>query len=561
MAEFGSLVSDPGMWDEVLKKIVAQMQVEPDRKMPLNQGLMAAGLGMLANSHKGFAGAAGEGGLLGLNAWQQGLQAQKIDPMQQLQMLQAVSGIQERQQKQQALQNWQSRLGGGAPVGPEFGMQDRSNGEMPQPAAPMAGGLSIPDIVQAMARGMPGADKLYEAATRQPGKLSPGDVPVSKNFMTGQLEQGKQIPNLDRNLQMNASGQVEPYPGAPEAAAAIAGATKGAEALATEKAKAEYDLVPVPQGGTTVMMPRSDALAALRGPAQQQAAPTKPQIAPELSDADLKAIDDIARRTGARFSITTPPAPAGRLGVGQTPAEAQSAAIPGEVAKAEALAKPELAKGAQSGANADFVANEYRPAMTQGQLAKRSIAGLDVLDKQSITTGWGTTAKVYGARVLEGLGIAPDKAKVLAAEGAVFDQILQTETFRKLTQENKGPATERDADRAMATFSQLGNTPEGNRFIRAMARAQHNQDVAKAKFYSQNYAAAVKAGNPYELEAQWLQQQKSIFDDPAMNKFAVAQSTQKEQPKASGPQPGTVDSGYRFKGGNPADRNNWERVQ
>lgn len=33
------------------------------------------------------------------------------------------------------------------------------------------------------------------------------------------------------------------------------------------------------------------------------------------------------------------------------------------------------------------------------------------------------------------------------------------------------------------------------------------------------------------------------------------------QPQGGGPQPGMVEDGYRFKGGNPADPNSWERVQ
>lgn len=30
---------------------------------------------------------------------------------------------------------------------------------------------------------------------------------------------------------------------------------------------------------------------------------------------------------------------------------------------------------------------------------------------------------------------------------------------------------------------------------------------------------------------------------------------------ATGPQPGTIEGGYRFKGGNPADQTNWEKVK
>jgi hypothetical protein len=43
--------------------------------------------------------------------------------------------------------------------------------------------------------------------------------------------------------------------------------------------------------------------------------------------------------------------------------------------------------------------------------------------------------------------------------------------------------------------------------------------------------------------------------------FATPQTSGGGQPAApSGPQPGTVQDGYRFKGGDPADASNWEKV-
>lgn len=49
---------------------------------------------------------------------------------------------------------------------------------------------------------------------------------------------------------------------------------------------------------------------------------------------------------------------------------------------------------------------------------------------------------------------------------------------------------------------------------------------------------------------------------PVMPRPAAAPVQQQPTPQAapSGPQPGMVKGGYRFKGGNPADKNNWEKI-
>lgn len=42
---------------------------------------------------------------------------------------------------------------------------------------------------------------------------------------------------------------------------------------------------------------------------------------------------------------------------------------------------------------------------------------------------------------------------------------------------------------------------------------------------------------------------------------SIAERSAAPKPAANAPQPGTVDGGYRFKGGNPSDPKNWEKVQ
>lgn len=50
-------------------------------------------------------------------------------------------------------------------------------------------------------------------------------------------------------------------------------------------------------------------------------------------------------------------------------------------------------------------------------------------------------------------------------------------------------------------------------------------------------------------------------DAAAQAAALVAQAPGAQQPQAQAPQAGTIKNGYRFKGGNPAEQKNWEKVQ
>ena len=119
-------------------ELLKLFQTEPaDKKAPLNAGLMAAGLGMLANAQRGAAGGIGAGGLLGLNAYNEERQRQQKDPMQQIQMLSALQGLQQGALKNQ----WMKDVTGGGAAMPQYAPQsDFAPGEAPGPvtaASPM----------------------------------------------------------------------------------------------------------------------------------------------------------------------------------------------------------------------------------------------------------------------------------------------------------------------------------------------------------------------------------------------------------------------------------------
>ena len=205
--------------------------------------------------------------------------------------------------------------------------------------------------------------------------------------------------------------------------------------------------------------------------------------------------------------------------------------------------------------NADFIKDEFRPTQERGNAALKLNMQIDALRSMSIKdkTGWGTDAKEMGARILHGLGIAPDEAKKFASEAQSFRSILFEQNWA-LLQAQKGVQTEGDAVRAQKVFAQLSNTPEANEFIWDFAKATNDLAIDKARFYRERRAKAVGENSLYDLETQWGEYSKnrSIWDAPSMKKWKgrdirpgeVTGQIRQGGPAAEGGMPG----GIRFLG-------------
>ncbi|OZI20498.1 hypothetical protein CAL26_23680 [Bordetella genomosp. 9] len=231
---------------------------------PGNYGLLAAGLGILANARGANSqNAIGAGALAGLQAAQGAQQTAYLNDYRKAQ----AAKLQQDSEKQRALLGL---LGGITPDGQAGGaaqaMPVAASGTAPaSPIAPPKGGLANMSIDQvALIKALGGGDltdawKLaHYGQDRNPGSFNVG--------ADGQLTY---TPSIDKGqtpvIKDGRVVGVQNLPGAVESAASMAGATAGA----TAGAQAGYDLVPVPDGkGGTQLMPRAQAVGALGGGVQ-----------------------------------------------------------------------------------------------------------------------------------------------------------------------------------------------------------------------------------------------------------------------------------------------------
>lgn len=181
------------------------------------------------------------------------------------------------------------------------------------------------------------------------------------------------------------------------------------------------------------------------------------------------------------------------------------------------------AETAERVARANQLVKDYNDVATAARVARRSLMSIEgaqgVLDK-GFTTGFGTETIAKAASVLAALGV--QSAEKYATNAQTFlSEARKVLLDRQL--EQKGPQTENDAKRIDESFVRLGNTPEANKFILAVAKAQAEQSSDQQKFYDAFY----RKNKTYDgAEEAWLAGDggKSIFQRPSLRSFVVPQT-------------------------------------
>lgn len=171
----------------------------------------------------------------------------------------------------------------------------------------------------------------------------------------------------------------------------------------------------------------------------------------------------------------------------------------------------------------------YETISDAARIATRSLPALETQERvidAGFRTGFGAAAQTEAARFLSALGVENAKEYAKNSEGfsaAASQAVLQ----RQL--EQKGVQTEADAQRISQTGAQLGNTPEGNKFIISVARAQFKNDIAQRNFYD----AWWKKNGTYDgAEDAWYAGpgSKSLFDAPELKKYAAPKAAPGNRP-------------------------------
>ena len=189
-----------------------------------------------------------------------------------------------------------------------------------------------------------------------------------------------------------------------------------------------------------------------------------------------------------------------------------------------------------------------------------------------------TRAEEAVRQVPEGTGaqLLPIIGQTARALGVDIQGTSEAEVLNSLRNQlaslQRVPGSGATSDRDMALYLQavprLGNTREGNLKLIDMGRRLMERRIQEATVWRRNIGQSDIMEKLDELgpifsteERQLLQQDAMPARDQSGGNVTNQRGGFSAAPPAAPPRPGTVLQNFRFRGGNPADRNNWEPVR
>lgn len=198
----------------------------------------------------------------------------------------------------------------------------------------------------------------------------------------------------------------------------------------------------------------------------------------------------------------------------------------------------------------------------------RRLDSYERLNKRATTGGFMSDVSLGAKRFLGFFGMEPETLGL--DDNAGLNEALKAMTTRSaldVSQQTKGAITEREMDMFIEAVPSLRNTKEGNQLIIDFLRAANNRRIAL------NKRAVEYVREHGTLDEGFVGAMEKIYKTyptPDLSGYAQpdeeAPASETDAPDIKPPSPGEIltdeESGqrYRFKGGDPADPNNYERV-
>lgn len=157
------------------------------------------------------------------------------------------------------------------------------------------------------------------------------------------------------------------------------------------------------------------------------------------------------------------------------------------------------------------------------------------------------------------------------------DRMLQSEQILRRTEDAGTSLTDRSLDKVPVfgnymTSDDFKSFEQAKRdFVNAILRRESGAVISASEFDNADKQYFPQPGDTEEVIAQKRKNRQSAIEgivraagptyQPALIPEAQEETEQPESTEVKIPEVGAVEQGYRFKGGNPADKNNWEKVQ